>query len=71
VQCRDRLVDEAVQKRIVQHVDMKMQHIELRSESPHFFEHHDVRRDRIPDARVEPEGDLGARLKPRGRTTLL
>ena len=67
VQRRDRPVDEAVQERIVQHVDMKMQHVELGGESAYLIEHYEVLRDRIFDARVEPEGDFAGGLEPRGR----
>ena len=54
VQRRNRLVDEAVQEGIVQHVDMEMQHVELGRERPHLFEHYDMMRDRILDAWVKP-----------------
>jgi len=67
VQRRDRLVEKAVQERIVQHVDMKVQNVELRSQRPHFLEHNDVRRKRIFDARVETQGHFTTRLELGGR----
>ena len=50
----------------MQHIDMKMQPIELRSESSHFFEHHDVSGFGSRTLRSS-RGDLAARLKPGGR----
>ncbi len=58
VQGRHGLVHEAAQERIVQHVDMKVQDVELRRERSHFLEHHDMRRDRVPDLWIEPERDF-------------
>ena len=58
MQRRDRPVDEAMQKGIVQHVDMEMQHVEFGRERPHLFEHHDVMWDRVLDARLKPQRDF-------------
>src|SRR6516225_626352 len=62
-----REIEAPVQELIVQHVDMKMQHVELGGERAYLIEHYEVLRDRILDARVEPEGDFAGGLEPRGR----
>ena len=67
MQRRDRLVNEAMQEGIVQHVDMEMQHVEFGCERPHLFEHHDVMWDRILDTRVKPQRDFARWLEPRRR----
>ena len=66
VQCRDGLVGEVSDQRIVQDVDMEMEDVERAGQGADAVEHDDVGRNRILDARVEPQCGVAEGDEPGG-----
>ena len=70
MQCRDGPLGEVTDQRIVQVIDMEMQHVELVGPPPNIVEHDDMVREWVPDRRIEPQRHVRAPHQLRSGTRI-